>query len=295
MLDFDVNRSEVAPREAATLIVLRDTAGRGVEVFCVERHRKSGFLGGAVVFPGGKVDPDDASAEWDPAVAGGHAEAPVQLAREHVRSSALQDRAQRIAACREALEEAAILPVLGGTLAHADLLALRARDARAVRASLVERGVRLDLAALHPFARWITPAAESRRFDTRFYLTVLPPGQEGAHDNLETTSSFWARAADVLARFEADAEPRVQLLPPTHRTLEVLAGAQTSADAIALASRMCKDPICPRLVPQEGTFALVLPGNPEHDVREARTPGRSRFVLRGDRWLPEGAPKLGRS
>src|SRR5580704_10521111 len=108
MLDFDVNRSGVVPRDAATLIVLRDgEAGRGVEVFCVERHRKSGFLGGAVVFPGGKVDPDDASAEWDSAVAGGDAE----------------DRAQRIAGCREALEEAAILPLVGGILAHADLLA----------------------------------------------------------------------------------------------------------------------------------------------------------------------------
>ena len=155
--------------------------------------------------------------------------------------------------------------------------------------------MRLDLAALHPFARWITPVAESAPLRHPLLPPVLPPGQDGAHDDHETTSSFWARAADVLARFEADAEPRVQLLPPTHRTLEVLAGARTSADAIALASRMCKDPICPRLVPQEGTFALVLPGDPEHDVREARTPGRSRFVLRGDRWLPEGAPKLGRA
>jgi 8-oxo-dGTP pyrophosphatase MutT (NUDIX family) len=271
MLDLDVSRPSVVPRDAATLVVLRD-GGPGVEVFCVVRHPKSGFLGGAVVFPGGKVDPDDASAEWEACVAGGEGE----------------DRPARIAGCREALEEAAILPLVGGDVAHADLVDLRTRDARAIRAFLVERGLRLDLASLHPFARWVTPAAESRRFDTRFYVTALPAGQQGAHDDRETTSSFWASAAEVLARFD---EGRVQLLPPTHRTLEILAGARTMAEAIALASRMCEDPICPRLVPQEGTFALVLPGDPDHELGETRVPGRSRFVLRGDRWLPEEPPR----
>jgi 8-oxo-dGTP pyrophosphatase MutT (NUDIX family) len=273
MLDFDLNRSGVTPRDAATLVVVRDGAA-GVEVFCVERHPKSGFLGGAIVFPGGKVDPDDGSAEWDALVVGDMTE----------------DRAQRIAACREALEEAAILPVVGEAPSHAALLDAQARAAsreRSLRSFLVEHGLRLDLAALHPFARWVTPAAETRRFDTRFYLTLLPRGQQGAHDNRETTSSFWATAADVLKRFD---EGRVQLLPPTHRTLEILARAATTGDAIALASRMCKDPICPSLVPQDGTLALVLPGDPAHDVREPRVPGRSRFVLRGDRWLPEDAP-----
>jgi 8-oxo-dGTP pyrophosphatase MutT (NUDIX family) len=256
------------------LVVLRDVA-RGIEVFCVERHPKSGFLGGAIVFPGGKVDPEDASAEWTGAV----------------RGVATEDRAQRIAGCREALEEAAILPVAGGSPTHDELLDVRARAAKnegSIRTFLLARGLHLDLDALHPFARWITPAAESRRFDTRFYVTVLPPGQRGAHDNRETTSSFWASPADVLARFDGG---RVQLLPPTHRTLELLATIGSSAAAIALASRMCMDPICPMIVPQEGTLALVLPGDPAHDVRESRVPGRSRFVLRGERWLPEDAPR----
>ena len=274
MLDFDVNRPEVAPRDAATLVVVRDGA-QSIEVFCVERHPKSGFLGGAIVFPGGKVNPDDANAEWNAAVEG----------------DATDDRAQRIAACREALEEAAILPLIGGALSHAALLDVRARAAakeRSIRSFLLEHHLRLDLSALHPFARWVTPAAETRRFDTRFYVTKLPPGQLGAHDNRETTSSFWASPHEVLARFE---DGRVQLLPPTHRTLEILADVRTCAEAIALASRMCKDPICPRLVPQESSLALVLPGDPEHEIREARAPGRSRFVLRGERWLPEDAPK----
>jgi 8-oxo-dGTP pyrophosphatase MutT (NUDIX family) len=275
MLDIDVNRSGVAPRDAATLIVLRDIeSGPGIEVFCVERHPKSGFLGGAIVFPGGKVDPSDVGPEWDAAIEGGDA----------------ADRPQRIAGCREALEEAAILPLRGGSLSHAELLELRARAAakeQSVRDFLLARGLRLDLAALHPFARWVTPAAESRRFDTRFYVTVLPAGQKGAHDDRETTSSFWASPADVLSRFD---EGRVQLLPPTHRTLELLLGLKSSAEAISLSSRMCLDPICPLVVPQEDTMALVLPGDPAHDVRAVRVPGRSRFVLRDGRWLPESAP-----
>jgi 8-oxo-dGTP pyrophosphatase MutT (NUDIX family) len=276
MLDLDPNRAAAAPREAATLIVLRDVAA-GIEVFCVERHPKSGFLGGAIVFPGGKVDPSDASPEWEAAVSG----------------RATEDHAQKIAGCREALEEAAILPIAasGGVLSHDELLDVRARaasDDGFLRSFLRARGLRLDLDALHPFARWVTPEAESRRFDTRFYVTRLPAGQRGAHDDRETTSSFWASPADVLARFD---EGRVQLLPPTHRTLELLAAARTGDDAIAIAARMSLAPICPRLVPQEGTMALVLPGDPAHDVPEARVPGSSRFVLRSDRWVPEDAPR----
>jgi 8-oxo-dGTP pyrophosphatase MutT (NUDIX family) len=271
-LDLDPTREEVPPRDAATIIVVRD-APSGMEVFCVERHPKSGFLGGAVVFPGGKVDPGDASDEWSSVVSGGD-----------------DDRAMRIAACREALEEAAILPLSGGSVAHDDLLVLRARLERkegSLIAFLRERALSLDLGALHPFARWITPVAEARRYDTRFYLAMLPPNQQGAHDEHETTSSFWARPSDVIARWDAG---KVALAPPTHRTLEILAQVTTSAEAIALAAAASKEPICPLVTTQDGTVALVLPGDPEHDVREARVPGRSRYVLRGDKFVPEDAP-----
>ena len=271
-LDLDSNRAEVPPREAATIIVVRD-APLGMEVFCVERHPKSGFLGGAVVFPGGKVDADDASPEWASVVDGGQ-----------------DDRALRIAACREALEEAAILPVCGGSVTHAALLDLRSRLVKkeaSVIAFLREHALRLDLGALRPFARWITPIAEARRYDTRFYLATLPRDQSGAHDDHETTSSFWARPADVLARWEAGT---VALAPPTHRTLEVLTRASTCADAIAMAAGACLDPICPVVLMQGDAVVLALPGDPDHDVREPRVPGRSRYVLRGDRFVPEDAP-----
>ena len=91
----------------------------------------------------------------------------------------------------------------------------------------------------------------------------------------------------MLGRFSAG---ELQLAPPTHRTLEILAGAQDADDAVTMASRACLEPICPRLVTQRDTVALVLPGDPEHELREARSPGKSRYVLRDGRFLPEDAP-----
>jgi 8-oxo-dGTP pyrophosphatase MutT (NUDIX family) len=281
MLDLDANRAAVPPRDAATVLVVRDGDGGRLEVFCVVRHVKSGFLGGAVVFPGGKVDEADRDAAWDALATGARSFAPGE--------DAGLTRAFAVAACREALEEAAILPAATTTLSHDDLLALRpllAKDSLGFRAALEARSLALDLAALRPFARWVTPLAESRRFDTRFFLVVAPPGQEGAHDAHETTASFWAMPEEVLARFDRG---ELQLAPPTHRSLEVLATVTSTADALTLAAGLSLDPICPKLVPvpgaaeTAGALALVLPGDPDHDVRDARVPGRSRFVLHGDR------------
>ena len=179
-----------------------------------------------------------------------------------------------------------------GELTHEALLALRAEAAKktATFAELLRaRGLRLDLGALRVFARWVTPTAESRRFDTRFVMAAAPAGQPGAHDERETVSSFWASPAVVLARFDAG---EVQLAPPTHRTLDLLSRCATAEDALAWCDTQNLDPICPRLVPHGDTMALALPGDPEHDVREARVAGTSRFVLRGDRWLPEPPPSM---
>lgn len=289
MIDLDPTRAGVPPREAATLVVVRDAShgGRdgegGVEVFCVERQ-KVGFLGGAIVFPGGKLDPGDLDAAWAPLVTATRATKTPWAADETT------SRGLAIAACREALEEAAILPVTGAALAHAELLDWRTRVARGettLRALLGTAGHTLDLASLIPFARWITPVAEARRYDTRFFVFVAGEALTGAHDDHETTASFWARPAEVLRRFLA---AELQLAPPTHRTLEVLAGARDARDAVALAEASCLEPVCPRLVTHGEAVALVLPGDPEHELRDARSPGKSRYVLRGDRFLPEDAP-----
>jgi 8-oxo-dGTP pyrophosphatase MutT (NUDIX family) len=284
MLDLDIARESAPPRDAATLVLVRDAPEGRLEVFCVQRHTKSAFLGGAVVFPGGKVDAADLDPRWaDRATA----PRPASFA-----SGGVELRGLSVAACREALEEAAILPLANGTLSHEELVSLRARAKEtSLLACLVERALTVDLAALHPLARWVTPTAESRRFDTRFFIVIAPPGQPGAHDDRETTASFWATPRETIDRFLAGA---VQLAPPTHRTLELLTGTRTAEHALRLAEKANLAPICPRLVRHvDGavdTMALVLPGDPEHEVSEVRVPGASRYVLTGDRWLPGGAP-----
>lgn len=285
MLDPNVPREGPAPRDAATLVVARDAAGGGIEVFCVERQ-KVGFLGGAVVFPGGKRDADDLDPAWERLVTEPDARG-AAFARD-----AVDLRGLAVAACREALEEAAILPVDGVAPSHADLVDWRARlkegTPSALRSILTAHKLKLDLASLHPLARWITPVPESRRFDTRFFLFVASDGVTGIHDNYETTASFWAPPSVVLERH---AERTLVLAPPTHRTLEVLSHAKDALDAVGIAKRACLDPICPRFVSHDDAFAIVLPGDPEHDVKVARTPGTSRFVLRDGRFFPEDPPK----
>lgn len=298
MLDLKLDREGVPPKPAATLVLVRDGA-RGVEVFCVERNKKSRFLGGAVVFPGGRVDASDADPAWAPLVRDVDLEALRARAPSADAAAFASDvtelRALLVASCRETLEEAAMLPVAGGTVVQDDLFALRERlkaDPGAVRAFLGARGLELATSALVPFARWITPQAEARRFDARFFVAIAPEGQTGAHDEYETMASFWATPADVLRRFEAG---EVQLAPPTHRTLELFTTCASAAAVLELARASTLLPICPRLVKQTDaqgeTLALTLPGDPEHDIREARTPGLSRYVLRGERWLPENAPR----
>ena len=287
MLHFDPDRPAAEPRDAATLVLLRDGPS-AVEVFCVKRHERSGFLGGAVVFPGGKVDATDRDTAW---LAHCTLPRPAAFAPD---ADAL--RALAVAACRETLEEAAMLPVVGEALAHDELLSLRkavAGEKGALLSALAARRMRVDLAALWPLARWITPAPETRRYDTRFFAAAVGAGQRGAHDERETTASFWAPPAEVLSRFDVG---EIQLAPPTHRTLAQLTGLSRAADVAEAAARACLDPICPRLVRQNTddgeTLALALPGDPEHDVREARAPGPSRFVLRGGRWYPQDAPPV---
>jgi hypothetical protein len=176
---------------------------------------------------------------------------------------------------------------------HETLVALRAKlttDPGALRAFLQDRGVKLDLGALHPLARWITPTAESRRFDARFYVAIAPAHQPGAHDEHETVTSFWAAPAEVLRRWKAG---EVELAPPTHATLASLATCATTGDVLAFAQAASQEPICPKLVKHDDTLALALPGDPEHDVRERRifvSGGPSRYVLRGEQWLPENSP-----
>ena len=281
LLDFDPNRTAVAPKDAASVIVLR-RGDAGLEVFCVRRHGNSAFLGGAVVFPGGKVDAPDAAADWDGLAGSLHPRAGSMVEG----AGAVSARAVAVAACRETLEEGGILPV-EGALGAPDLEAMRAElRGTPLAALLARRGLRLALDRLVPWARWVTPEAETRRFDARFFLLELPDGQVGTHDRHETTMSFWARPTEVLDRFTRG---ECFLAPPTTRTLELLAHAQDVPAAFALADAQSLRPICPRFVADDTPY-LALPGDPSHEIGELRVHGPTRFVLRDGRFVSEDAP-----
>ncbi len=278
VLDLDPSRSKTVPRAAATVIVLRQ-GQNCIEVFCVHRNQKSGFLGGAVVFPGGKVDDHDSADNWK------------RLATEPLATSnalASDDattRALAVAACRESLEEATIVPLVT-PLADAEILAMRTElsNGRSFFETLQGRSARLALDALIPWARWVTPEAEARRFDARFFLLPLPEHQRGAHDNHETTMSFWAAPKEVLSRFMA---ADIFLAPPTTRSLELLMDCDSIESAMALAATQSLLPICPQFVADDRAPYLALPGDPSHPIAEKRVSGKTRFVLRDGKFVSE--------
>lgn len=270
-LAFDA-KTAARPIDAATVLVLREASR--LEVYCVQRHARSPFMGGAIVFPGGKVDANDA------AVAATSARDGIDPRVNML--GAADPAALLVAAARELVEEACLLPA-----ATASAGAGRIRAALAAgttfEAALAAEGLTLELGGLAPFARWITPEAEPRRFDARFFMLPLPEGQEAIHDDHETTLGFWASPSAVLERFHAG---DIQLAPPTTRSLEIIASAASIAEAMAIARAQDLRPVCPRFVPADPPF-LALPGDPAHEVAETIVRGPSRFVMRDGRLVSE--------
>lgn len=280
MLSFDPARPASPPIDAATLLVVRDGERSTPELLFVRRHAASPFLGGAVVFPGGKVDAGDRSAR---VIAGSPRRG---LEGEGFAEDLEHLTALAVCACREALEEAGLL------VATSKVLSAEVSRARAALAAgrtiddalgLIAADLRLNLDALVPFARWVTPEAEARRFDARFFLAAAPEGQVAAIDARETVAVMWSSPAPMLDAFHRG---DVFLAPPTLRALELLAEISSVDAAFALASRQSLLPIRPEFIPGDPPM-LVLPGDPLHSVARRHVDGGSRFVLRNERFVSE--------
>lgn len=211
----------MTPRPAATLLLLRD-GGAGLEVLMTARHEEAGFAAGALVFPGGKVDPIDAAlVRYCPAL-------------PRLDEAAL---VLRIAAIRETFEECGILLARGGgSLLTAQLLAaLRERhgSSDAGFAALVA-AARLELATdlLVPYAHWITPVDRPKRFDTHFFLAPAAHDQIAVHDGREAVEAVWMTPNAVLAGADAG---RIKLVFATRMNLIKLGRSATVAEALAAA------------------------------------------------------------
>ena len=220
---------------AASVVLVRD-APNGIEVFMLERHLNSDFVGGAYVFPGGKVDARD------------HKMPP------HTVAPGVDP--YQVAAARETFEEAGILLASAGhdsTISSIDTKP--ARQAMSERGSewdwrpwLSDSGIQLNY--LDWWAWWVTPEGVHRRFDTRFYIAELPRDQTAAHDNIETTDSMWVRPHDALAR---QVEGEVMIILPTRKILASLRPFQNSSDLMAHARELGEpERIEPSVVLREG-------------------------------------------
>lgn len=222
----------VAPRPASTILLLRDSVAKEIEVFMMVRHYEIDFNSGALVFPGGSVDKGDKEIIADPALYSGG---------EGLDAGTL---AFRIAAIRETFEESGILLARPkGSSALVD--ARRASEIEAAhRTALCESkisfldvltatGMVLALDELVPYAHWITPEGMPKRFDTWFFLAAAPPEQIGAHDGKESTDSIWVSPREAL---EGGETGRFKLPFPTTRNLIKL-GKQPNVRAALEGSR----------------------------------------------------------
>lgn len=209
----------------------------------VKRSAAMVFAAGAVVFPGGRIDPDD------------HV-----VAARHGFAEGDIDGAARVAALRETLEETG-LAVGWPALAEADVDAVRRAllEGRLLSDILRDRDERLRLSALVPFARWCPNFKETRTFDTRFYAVAAPAhSHELTVEAAEHSHIFWASAGATLAMADRG---EVSIIFPTRRNLERLAQADDFTAFSAHAAAYPVDLVTPWIETREGGSHLCIPGH----------------------------------
>ncbi|GAA3443518.1 NUDIX hydrolase [Planomonospora venezuelensis] len=251
--DILAGRVEPVPaRDAATVVVLRE----GVEVYLLRRKASMAFAAGAYVFPGGSVDPRDA----DHAIAWA-GPSPAEWG-EVFRADDKTARGLVCAAVRETFEESGVLlagpspeSVVADTTGddwEADRLALIARSL-SFADFLDKRGLVLRADLLRPWAHWITPEVENKRFDTRFFVAALPPGQRTRDVGGEADQVAWVRPAEAI---EQAGSGRIFLMPPTHRTLKELAAYEKVTDVLQAEREIVT--FMPRIAEVDGEMHIVL-------------------------------------
>jgi 8-oxo-dGTP pyrophosphatase MutT (NUDIX family) len=248
---------------AATLLLVRD-ASDGLEVFMVKRNHAIDFVPGAMVFPGGKVDPADSDAALAARCRGAGGQSPEAVAL-------------RIAAIRESFEECGILLARErGSDALVDETRARQVDERH-RAALCsgERDLativaeeELELAGDLPvhFAHWITPDVMPKRFDTHFFLVESPAGQTALHDGGEAVDSLWIAPQEAIAE---EAAERLSIIFPTLMQLKKLSRYASVADALAATRREPVVTVLPRIEKGDAGPTLHIPIEAGYGMSEA--------------------------
>ncbi|MDP6430237.1 MAG: NUDIX domain-containing protein [Rhodospirillales bacterium] len=248
---------------AATVLMLRDTEA-GLEVFMVKRHKKMGFAGGALVFPGGRLDDADGDESHIRFCTGG----------EHLSPD---ERALRVCAIRETFEESGVLLAHDGDASEL-LSGGRAEDLQARYRDKLNAGetgiwemaaaenLKLACESLTPFAHWITPESRPRRYDTKFYLIAAPQEQAASHDRVESVASTWTTPAQAMA--DADAGLWTIVFVTRSNLTRLAESGATVADAIAHAGNTEIVPLMPKLTPSGGGFIFSIPEGHGYSLTE---------------------------
>jgi len=284
-MELNLEAITTPARPAATVILLRD-ASAGLEVFLLKRHGLSDVLGGAYVFPGGKLDPADS----DESLLRRLDETPQRLhaALGEVELATAVAAALYVAALREAFEESGVLFAQGVDEATTQRAAVLLRQGHAFDEMLGLLDLRLATQALAPWSRWITPrlaSVSNKRFDTRFFVAALPAGQTASHDMHETTESVWLTPRAALQQYWSG---QIQLAPPQIMSLSHLSSYGRSADVLRAARLQLPPVIEPEPFEEDGTRVICYPGDARHSVAQRALPGVLRLYYRNQRFEPEG-------
>ena len=263
----DPNDEPTVPQPAATVLLVRDSKEEGIEVFLVERASKANF-GGAFVFPGGKVDPEDGLERMEKITTGSSDNELSEILGEEKGGLAYW-----IACIRECFEEAGILIAYRDDGSHFDPSNSEERDrfveyrnklnaGESVLESMCdEEQLTLATDRLAYLAHWITPKIEKRRYTTRFFLAISPSGQEGLHDGSESVNSLWIKPEEALQKQK---EGKLLMIMPTIKNLESICGYSNAEELLKDKSSI--DPstiptIEPKFFMEDGKMVGLLPGD----------------------------------
>lgn len=233
---------------AATVIVVRPRPGDGQPlVYLTQRHPDMRFLANYIVFPGGNVDPADHHERWRDCISGRS----LAAVAERLGAPGPEALSIWVAAMRELCEEAGLVlatPAAAGDadgpLADGPLADVPAEQRQAWQQALVagetdfltiitEHRLKLALDRLHYMDRRVGPPGARVRYDTRYFLALLPPGQEPIPCRREVAQAFWMTPAEALAAWSRQ---ELLMVPPTVATLRTLRDFATVDDLMRAAT-----------------------------------------------------------
>lgn len=281
------------PRASATVVLLRDTLDAGLEVFLLRRHTASAVLGGAYVFPGGKLDDSDCFASLHERLDQPTTRLHAQLAEPDLEPTTAAGL--YVAAVREAMEECGVLyarTARSNAPSHNELQRQQwqrqLHDGMQFESLLAQENLQVDTQPLAPWSRWITPVVPSvtnKRFDTRFFVAALPKGQSPVHDNLEAVDSEWLSPRSALLKYWAR---ELSLAPPQIMTLSSLTRFTSVAEVLHFAKSRPPPRVLPEPFDENGVRTICYPGDRRHTECDRALEGPSRLRFVNGRFEPEG-------